>query len=273
MPDMSKHKTSKRSTADVWFVLVITGAASATLQMWHATHPGGTALLVAAIVGLVPPSAAIGLSHVVAGHKSATMLRLITFAVMLAVMAASASASAAVIRPIDGPVFAWVLALALDAAALGCVWVLLGDSDRKAAEASALRQAGLAVAEAQAVARDAVAEACGLRAELGAVRAQLETAQAAITRGASAPRKRAVSGGRKTAARKPATVDPAVAALAAELAEMDTDAAALALLAKDPDIPGTQLGLALGLSGARGRQIKAKLTAPSPETGPIERVQ
>ena len=172
--------TAQRSRADVWFVLIITGGTSAILQMWHATHSAGTYLLIAALVGLVPAATAIGLSHVVASHKSAVLLRLLTVAVMVAVMAASANAAAAVVRPIDGLFFSWVLCIALDAAALASVWVLLGDSERKAAEVTALETA-------QATAREAADKATRLEAELAVATTALDAAPQAPAR----PRQRA----------------------------------------------------------------------------------
>jgi hypothetical protein len=253
MSTVSKHETPKRSRADAWFVLAVTGGSSAILQMWHATHSGGAVLLIAVIVGLAPAAAAIGLSHVVASHKSAMLLRVITILVMLAVMAASASAIAAVVRPIDGPVFAWVFAVALDASALACVWVLLGENDRKAAE-------GTALLAAEQTATEARQEAACLRGDLAAVRAELETARQerssaleklAVLAGRQprAPRK---AGTARRSARRSASPDPADD-------DLSVEAQALKLLATDLDMSGGELARRLGVSPGYGRKLKARL--------------
>jgi hypothetical protein len=263
MPDMSaKHAQEAvphRSRADVWFVLVITGGTSATLQMYHATHATGTVLLIAALVGLVPAATAVGLSHVVASHKSVIVLRLITFAVMLAVMAASASASAAVIRPIDGLWFAWILSVALDAAALACVWVLLGDSERKAAEASALELAQKTAAEAQSAAEEAASKVAGLEAELVSARAALDAERA---------RRVPARKPRRSSARKPATVPVPVApgsSAPEDVPDLDTEARILALI--DQGYSASKAGVLAGTSDSYGRQVarlaKAAKTEPA----------
>ena len=250
---MSKHTAAKsRSTADVWFVLAITGGTSATLQIWHATHSGGVVPLIATLVGIVPAAAAIGLSHVVAGHKSAAALRLITFAVMLAVMAASASAVAAVVRPIDGRVFSWVFGLALDAAALACVWVLLGDHDRKAAEATALQVAESTAAEARTATAEATARASGLETELARVSAELTAARAA----AEALRSTAPVPPRRPRKR---------ARVSGDTQDLTTELRAMQMLDAHPELrakgQGSELGRRLGVSAATGRRLHASLTA------------
>jgi hypothetical protein len=256
----AKHAPKTRSTADVWFVLIITGGASAILQMWHATHSGGTVLLIAGLVGLVPPAAAIGLSHVVAGHKSAALLRVITVAVMLSVMAASASASAAVIRPIDGPQFSWVLALALDAAALASVWVLLGDQERKAAEGSAVETAERAAAEARRTAAEATGRAFALEADLVSVRADLATAVATAEalRSAAPPLPSRRSSRPAAKARRSAHGSADTQDLTAELR-------AIQMLDAHPEMrakgQGAELGRRLGVSPAHGRRLHARLTS------------
>lgn len=262
MTDSGAHARKEpkgRSRADVWFVLVITGGTSATLQMWHATHATGTVLLIAALVGLVPAATAVGLSHVVASHKSVLLLRVVTFAVMLAVMAASASASAAVIRPIDGLAFAWILSVALDAAALACVWVLLGLSERKAAEATALELAGKTAAEATEAAREAAGKVAGLETELASVSAELATANVtveALRSAAHPPPSRRSRKPQKSARRSGDTQD------------LTTELRALQMLDAHPELrakgQAAELARRLGISPAHGRRLHARLV---PEDG------
>jgi hypothetical protein len=256
MDDVSKHQSPKsRSMADVWFVLTVTGGASAVLQMWHATHSGGTVLLIAALVGLVPAAAAIGLSHVVAGHKSAMALRVITVLVMLAVMAASASAVAAVVRPIDGPAFSWVYAIALDSAAMSCVWVLLGAQDRKAAEATALETAQAAAESAASATREAQLQASALAAELAESRASAD-AGSAVRERLEADLRSAQETARARRSRGKARNAPG----SAPADDVTLEARALELLASDLEMPGAELARKLGVSPGYGRKLKARLT-------------
>jgi hypothetical protein len=258
MPDMSthardavRHKSKPRSRADLWFVLILTGLASSVLQMYHATHAGGTVWLIAGIVGLVPSATAIGLSHVVAGHKSATVLRVITLAVMVAAMAASASAVAAVVRPIDGPWFSWVFGVALDAAALACVWVLLGEHDRQDAEVSALQVAEQSGAEARAAAAESAVRAAGLEAELTAARAALEAERARRV-----PDRKP----RRNTARKPARASAVKTASGTggtsgpeDLPDIDAEARILQLIAGG--MSASAAGVAAGKSDSYGRYV------------------
>jgi hypothetical protein len=265
---MNKHAREipeSRSRADVWFVLVITGGTSATLQMWHATHAAGTVLLIAALVGLVPAATAVGLSHVVASHKSVLMLRAVTFAVMLAVMAASASAAAAVVRPIDGPWFSWVLCIALDAAALACVWVLLGDDERKAAQASALHLAETRAADAGSAAAEATGKVAALEAKAAAVSADLTAANATVEaltaaarghrpKGSGAPRKNARGGG--------------------DAQDLTAELRAIQMLDAHPELRAkghaAELARKLGISASHGRRLHSRLTAEERPAEPGE---
>jgi hypothetical protein len=254
-----------KSRADVWFVLIITGVTSAVLQMWHATHSGGTVLLIAGLVGLVPAATAIGLSHVVASHKSALVLRLVVFAVMGAAMAASISAIAAVVQPIDGPYFSWVFGLALDAAALACVWVLLGDQERKAAEANAVEIAESAASNAAESEREASAKAGRLEAELAAMSADLTAANATVEALKSAahqpPPKRS---------RKPSRS----ARGSGDTQDLTTELRALQMLDAHPELrakgQAAELARRLGISPAHGRRLHAKL---APEDRPSDPLQ
>jgi hypothetical protein len=254
-----------KSRADVWFVLIITGVTSAVLQMWHATHSGGTVLLIAGLVGLVPAATAIGLSHVVASHKSALLLRLVVFAVMGAAMAASISAIAAVVQPIDGPYFSWVFGLALDAAALACVWVLLGDNERKAAEATALKLAQGEAEEARSAMAEAAESGRALEAELARVSAELVTANATVEALRSTP----------PPPPKPPRKNPRTRTSGEDVT---VELRALQMLDAHPELKepgmGSELGRRLGIHPSSGRRLHARLTAEKPSGGrPDERGQ
>lgn len=277
-------KTRTRSRADVWFVLILTGGTSAFLQMWHATHSGSTAGVVDVLVGVVPAATAIGLSHVVVSHKAAVWLRVVTVGVMLAFMAAAASASAAVVQPVEVRDFNWVFSFALDVAELGCVWVLLGNSERKAAESAALQAAGTAATEAAESARESGDKAARLEAELAEVRTDLAAASAAFAalrqqqkdtrksgRG-SGPKRPASSPPNKRAASPPNT--DAVSPPEVHVPEdVSTRAEALSILDDDPNISGSELGRRLGKSERYGCMLKASLVdTDAPATGEQPRV-
>lgn len=263
MPDMTaKHaqdSAPRRSKADVWFVLILTGGTSASLQMWHAVHAdhaGGLFWIVAALVGIVPAATAIGLSHVVVSHKNAVWLRVVTVGVMLAIMAASASATAATVHPLEVKAFNWVLALALDAAALACVWVLLADSERKAAQATALELAQAGTEQARTKAAEAAQGADALEAELARVSAELTAAHAAAEALREAAHDRRAKGSPR-ARKSPRT--------RTEPDDVATELRALQMLDAHPELKqpgmGSELGRRLGIHPATGRRLHARLTA------------
>jgi hypothetical protein len=288
MPDMPNGKHAQEATpgakpasrADIWFVLVLTGGASAFLQMWHATHSGSTAGIVDGIVGLVPAATAIGLSHAVVSHKAAAWLRVITVAVMLAFMAAAASASASVVQPVEMRDFNWVFSLALDAAELACVWLLLGHSERKAAEAAAVVLAEKVAEQARTEAAEASGKVAGLEAELARVSTELAEARGALeaqrARRVSGPKRRRVSGPKRAAVSPPnsSTSSPPNADVVSPPEtdvpeDVDTQAEALRILAAEPDISGSKLGLRLGKTERYGQMLKSKLapSVPGPDSG------
>lgn len=286
MDRMAKHAQETaaaprpRSRADIWFVLVLTGCASAFLQMWHATHSGSTAAVVDAVVGLVPAATAIGLSHAVVSHKAAAWLRVITVAVMLAFMAAAASASSAVVQPVEMRDFNWVFSLALDAAELACVWMLLGSSERKAAEAAAVLLAEKVAGEARTAAEDAARAVAWHEAELARVNGELTAANTALeverARRVSPPKRRRSSAPKRVPASPPnsGTGSPpntdAVSPPETNVPEdLDTQAEALKILAAEPDISGSKLGLRLGKTERYGQILKSKLapSVPGPDSG------
>jgi hypothetical protein len=254
------HARSKpRSRADIWFVLVLTGGTSAFLQMFHATHSGSTAGAVDVLVGLVPAATAIGLSHVVVSHKAATWLRVITVLVMLAFMAAAASASAAVVRPVEVFDFNWVFSIALDAAELGCVWVLLGNHERKAAEATALEVAEKAAADARREAGEAARKAAALETELATVLAALEAERARVVR---PPKGRRGSGAKRAASSRPnkapVSTPNSLAGSPPEEVGVATEFEAVDILKKEPGISGSELGRRLNVTERYGQILKNK---------------
>jgi hypothetical protein len=273
MDGMAKHEreiapdAQAASRTDIWFVLVLTGGASAFLQMWHATHSGSTAGIVDGIVGLVPAATAIGLSHAVVSHKAAAWLRVITVVVMLAFMAAAASASASVVQPVEMRDFNWVFSLALDAAELACVWLLLGHSERKAAEATALMLAEKTASEAQSAAEEAAGKTAGLETELARVSAELTAANATVDALRSAaplsPAKRP---------RKPQKS----ARGSADTQDLTAELRAMQMLDAHPELKqkgqAAELARRLGISPSHGRRLHARLTSeerpPDPPTGP-----
>lgn len=84
------------------------------------------------------------------------------------------------------------------------------------------------------------------------------------------PRKRAGSARRKpprNSARKPQLVPAGSSAPEPTTADLTTEARALSILADEPGINGTQLGLRLGKSGRYGRDLLARLTPTQDAAG------
>lgn len=92
--------------------------------------------------------------------------------------------------------------------------------------------------------------------------AQLCAPPAALLTPAAGGARRRVTGARKPARKRPAGGD-----------EIDTHAAALNILLAEPEISGSELGRRLGKTSGYGRILKARLTAPSPDTGQIPAVR
>lgn len=75
----------------------------------------------------------------------------------------------------------------------------------------------------------------------------------------------------RTAARSKPALDPALAAIAAELADLDAEQAALEILNRQPGISGRKLGPAVGRSERWGNDFK-KGQASAPDTGELPKV-
>ena len=264
------------ATAAAWAVLVGMGGTSVTYNIFHAVNHGRMNLGLALLYGIAPVFAAMCLSHIVAEHASGNAMKLAAFAVMAGAMTLSMGAIASVVAPAAGPWMRWLFGAVLDAAALVALRVILEGRSRKAAAVTALEAARADVASAEAAAAEARAgagEATGtigrLEAELATVRAALEAERAKVP-----PRKP-----RRSSARKP-TRNPATASARNQDgtsapepepgADLDTEAQALDILAKEPEISGSQLGLRLGKSDRYGRDLIKRLAAVAPaaaETG------
>lgn len=260
MPDMSKHALPEavpRHRSPVppcWVVLCAMGTASVACQMYHAYH-SGTLWVFAIIEGAAPVIAAMGLSHAAALLKSRWWLKVLVFGVILCSMVLSARAIAQVVLAGEGPWGAWLFGAMLDGAALTALAIILTEHERQAE-----REAARAQEE---------------RAMQVAALAAASSPSPLPRRQAGSPRKRAaVTGGKQGggSARKP---EPELQAVLdrLDLDGLDTEAAALRLLeATGYAISGNAIGRATGVSEARGRQLKRKLTAAAPATGPMQRV-
>lgn len=151
-----------------WAILIFLGGTTVVFNIWHATHWGHMRLPLALLYGIAPVVAAMGLSHIVATHKSGLFLHVVAFAVMLGAMGLSIGAISAVIRPAAGPVLCWLFGAVLDAASLVALRVILSEralaaavraasekAREEAAEAARITAAGVAVRDAAAAALSA----------------------------------------------------------------------------------------------------------------------
>jgi hypothetical protein len=278
-----------------WAVLVGMGGTSVTYNVYHAVHHGSMNLGLALLYGIAPVFAAALLSHIVAEHDGGRFLQAVTFAVMLGAMTLSIGATAAVVKPAAGPWMQWLFGAVLDAAALVALRVILTGRKRKAEAAMAMEAAERTVAEAERIAAEAagsVAEAeqkaaeieaealaakDAVQAELTRVSTELAAANAtveALRSRRGSPRKSSRSSGRKRTTASPLNSGPSSPPETnggsppetESAAEADTEAQALMILAAEPDISGSKLGLRLGKSERYGCILKNKL-APASDQG------
>ena len=249
MPDMSKH--SRRNTPSplpaAWVVLVVMGTVSVAFQVYHAQHRGLLAWPLALLVGLGPVVASMGLTHIVALHRAGWLMTSGVFTVLGGAMVLSMGAIANVVRPIEPGWFAYLFGVVLDSAALIALGVIVKQHQRKA-EAAAAEESALQRAEA------AEAEASGLRATVADLEAATERLRAEldkvppVPRRGGSPRKPSPGSARRKAAGSPRNLDPA-------LADLDTEAQVLAILAAEPGISGNELGRRLGKTERYGREL------------------
>ena len=272
MTDMTTAAHAKRRPEGLiaaWLCLIIAGTTTVTFNVWNAFH-SGMVWPVAVLVGISPVALAMVVSHLVATCRAGNFLKTVTFAVMVGAMVLSVRATGVVVAPAEGKLW-WLFGAVIDTAALVALQLLLSIKTR-AAQAAAQR------AEAEVHAAD---ERTALQAELDALRAaqdaaletlarDLETAQLAASEsgrreaeaaakaellaqklarisGRKSPRK---STPKKASASNPETTVPE---------DVDTQAAALEILASEPTISGSELGRRLGRTERYGCMLKKQL--------------
>jgi hypothetical protein len=288
MAVMSKHEREsapEKSSAKVaaWSVLITMGGTSVTLNIWDATHAAHLFWLLAVLKGLAPVLAAMLLSEAGARYDGGKPFRCVAFGIMAGAMVLSASAVATVLRPsyppgVLGVVMSWLFGIVLDAAALTGLWVILTeresrrDAARQAQAASAEDAVAAAVAETETRVRE---ESAAAVAELTSRVAELQDQISALKRRLSSGRKRAAASPRNFRASSPLNndtssppnIDDASPPEAADLEDVDTHAEALAILAAEPGISGSKLGLRLGKTERYGCMLKNKLAPPAGSAG------
>jgi hypothetical protein len=263
MTGMATHakapgKSSAKSWA--WAVLLTMGATSVILNIWDATHAAHLFWLIAALKGIAPVGAAMGLSEVGARYDGGKVFRGLCFAVMGGAMSLSMSAIANVMRPGSEVWAAWMFGVVLDAAALIGLHVILTERERARAGATALEIADRAAADAQGDAERerreraaAEAEAAQARAERDAVSAELE----ALRQAAPVPLRRRS----RPAGARPRRSAPG----AADTGDLTVELRAIQMLDAHPELRakgnGAELGRRLGVHPSPGRRLHARLTA------------
>jgi hypothetical protein len=279
------HGNRRTATAAAWAVLVAMGGTEMTFNVYHSVHSGSLDLALALLVGIAPVFAAMCLSHIVAEGGAGTGVKTLTFLVMLGAMGLSIGAVSDVIRPVTGPAMSWLFGLVLDAAALLALRMILAGRSQKAAAGTELEDALRRLEEARAAAAGSAAviaesesAAAELRAELAAAKAELERAELRAEVLASSARKPARSSARSSApgsARNRSTSSARNQTASSgpepdgETDDLTTEAQALNILAKEPDISGSQLGLRLGKSDRYGRELLKRLAPVTPRDGQL----
>lgn len=281
MTSMAEHaKKQKRRTEGLvaaWLGLITAGFTTVTFNVWHATHSGMVTGL-GIIEGIAPVALAMIVSHLVATYNGDGLLGYVlrggTFAVMIGAMILSVGATGAVVHPAARALW-WLFGAVVDAAALACLQVLLSLRERAAREER--ERAG-----AEALAAD---ERTGLRAEVGtlrdelaardeaakaaleSLRAQLETAHADLAEALTRKEELAARIAQMTAQKKRAKA----AGGSAQAEDLTTEFRALDEMEKDPSLRGPRMGGELarriGVSGATGRRLHARLTAHGQSAG------
>lgn len=286
--------------AAAWAILIGLGGIQITFNVADALR-GASPSAVRILAGIAPPAAAVLLSHLASSRHAPDWFRWVVGGVMLISMAVSIGATIQITAPALHSLLREIgLGVALDAASLLALWFIMDRHSEKAAAATAVEQAAADVRQARAAAAEAIGKAVeaaaelartreAVQAELSGVKAELETSLAdartelasataradalndalkmkrssRANRTRSSPAKGRASSPANNGASSPSDGD----ASSPLPGDVDTQAEALKILADEPDINGSDLGLRLGKTKRYGQLLKARLavTAPGPD--------
>ncbi len=261
MPGMGKHAKEEamktRARVSAWLVFISMAGTTMSFQVYHSVKHGHMPWPLAVLYGVVPLFISMLVIEFVSGWGDAPKwVRWFAYLIIGGAMYLSASATGAVVLQAAPSHSSLLFGLLLDGAAiLAARFLMLTAKPVSAPEQSALES----VLEAERIARES-AEAeleAARKDEAEAVARAEEVARQLADATRQLARKPAGSGsGNRT--RKPRTATGAREAAAA-VADLDTYAEALRILADEPGISASELGRRLGRSESRGRQIMREL--------------
>lgn len=251
-----------RAHAAGWSVFIIMAGTTMSFQVYHSVKHGLMPWPLAYLYGIVPLLLSMLVIEFVSSWKSAPKwARPSAYLIIGGSMYLSAAATGAVVLH-AAPVHSSLLfGLLLDGAAILAARFLMAGTHRAAAEQEAARQAALDAAvagrhQAEADRDTAVQRGDTDRAKVAELSARLESLEEQLQaglkagsekprphRGSAAPKPRARQGDGQTEEQK-----------------LGTEAAALAIIADEPDISGSELGRRLGATPGYGRTLMRKLS-------------
>ena len=239
-----------------WAVLVGAGVTTICFNIYHSTHKGNLATLLAVLLGLAPVGLAMGLSHMGVRHRSNPWMMAAMFAVMIGAMALSMGAVAAVVRPTTGPYLCWLFGAVLDSAALLALWGIISDPKAVAPKGAPEGELDpeLEVASDPEVSPPLPPGSATVLP--GGSDPEVPPPLPPGTSARKPPRKRAT-----TSARKPRRTS------APPVPDMDNESWALQILATDPGMSGSELGRRMGKSDRYGRDLIKRLSTAVPDPG------
>jgi len=284
MPDPQHARPARErdtTIAAAWAILICLGGTQVTFNVASALRHS-TLSPVPVLAGLGPVLAAVLLSHLAASRRAQAWFRVAITLVMLCSMAVSIGATVEVTTPVFAAWWRAVLfGIVLDAASLLALWFIMDRHGEKAAAAAAVELARAEGARAVADAREAAGKAAAAEAELAAFRdqsqAELSAVQAELTaatarasalndalksrRGSPPKRTRSSPPNRRAGSPvNPRAGSPVNSDASSPLpGDVDTQAAALSILAEKPGISGAELGAHLGVSKSYGCRLKREL--------------
>jgi hypothetical protein len=260
MPGMGKHTKEEamktRARYSAWSVFIGMAGTTMSFQVYHSVKYGHMPSTLAYLYGIVPLALSMLVIEFVSSWENAPRwARPSAYLITGGSMFLSAAATGAVVFRAAPDHASLLFGLLLDGAAILAARFLMTGAQKAADTGEAALRAELAAASAarqQAeMDRDtARAEAGEVSARVAALEAKLEAALKGNT-GKPEPRK------------------PRDRRRAGETDEqkLGTEAAALAILAEEPDIEGSELGRRCGTTPGYGRTLKRRLAPAAPGGG------
>jgi hypothetical protein len=261
---MTVQAANGRARFCAWAVFVSMAGTTMSFQVYHSVELGHMPAPLAVLYGVVPLCISMLLIEVVSGWEGAPKWTpAAAYLIIGGAMFLSAAATGAVVLRAAPPHSSLLFGLLLDGAAILAARFLMTAAKRDVkAEAAALESAAQAERDARL---DAEAERDAMRGERDtARRASADAADREATLAGEVERLKADAATPKPDRRKPDAAPPDTDG---NTDDIDVQAEALAILAAEPDISGSELGRRLGFKPSYGRTLRRKLTVTAPGGG------